>query len=100
MSMYKAKRCIVGYKRFLADEKYLFPKERTLENLSKFVNLSLSDILQKLSFVGLKYCFLKSITGSDATPAGCVAAIMNEKFKREQVPLSCGILKRTDQKSI
>lgn len=87
MTLYHAKHVLLGTSKVLNAIKQ---KDLSVENLQMLIRKPLREILDEIPFVGMRYrnvkTYTKSVVGS---PAGCVAALMDEIFRRSDIPLRC-----------
>lgn len=87
MTLYHAKHVLIGTSKVLNAIKQ---KDLSVENLQMLIGKPLREILDEIPFVGMQYrnvkAYAESVVGS---PAGCVAALIDEIFRRSDIPLKC-----------
>lgn len=89
MTLYHAKHVLIGTSDVL-NTSIAMQRNPTIETFTKLAEKPLREILDEIPFVGMQYrnvkAYAKSVVGS---PAGCVAALIDEIFRRAGIPLKC-----------
>lgn len=89
MTLYHAKHVLIGTSDVL-NTSIAMQCDPTIDTFLKLAEKSLREILTDIPFVGMQYRnakpYVESVVGS---PAGCVAALIDEIFRRTDIPLKC-----------
>lgn len=89
MTLYHAKHVLIGTSDVL-NTSIAMQRNPTVETFTKLAEKPLREILDEIPFVGMQYrnvkAYAESVVGS---PAGCVAALIDEIFRRADIPLKC-----------
>lgn len=89
MTLYHAKHVLIGTSDVL-NTSIAMQCDPTINTFLKLAEKSLCEILTDIPFVGMQYrnvkAYAESVVGS---PAGCVAALIDEIFRRTGIPLKC-----------